>query len=75
MPGAVCRISMRCWNYKGEKTIVGDLFNSDCKIQMLTLIKASNKKTSEKVAKKGGEIKVAKNVTKKTQENKIVKNC
>ena len=52
MPGAVCRISMRCWNYKGEKTIVGDLFNPDCKIQMFTLNKASDKKASEENRRK-----------------------
>ena len=46
---------MRCWDYKGEKTIVGDLFNPDCKIQILTLIKASNKKQAKKTSEKSGE--------------------
>ena len=73
---------MRCWNYKDEKTIVEDLFNHDCKIQMFTLIKASDKKASDKKAseesrQKSGEKKwrnkSGEKCNKKTQENKIVK--
>ena len=59
---------------KGEKKIVGDLFNPDCKIQMFTLNKASNKKQAiKKQAKKTGEKKWRKMYRKRHRKIKLLR--